>query len=55
MYGGWWDGWSSSVIPAPMATRAKEVADLAGGAKALLERARKVNTTDPALACHLAE
>jgi alkyl sulfatase BDS1-like metallo-beta-lactamase superfamily hydrolase len=54
-YGGWWDGWSSSVIPAPMATRAAEVANLAGGAKALIERAREVNASDPALACHLAE
>jgi alkyl sulfatase BDS1-like metallo-beta-lactamase superfamily hydrolase len=54
-YGGWWDGWSSSVIPAPMAARAKAVAHLAGGAKALIEHAREVNATDPALACHLAE
>jgi glyoxylase-like metal-dependent hydrolase (beta-lactamase superfamily II) len=54
-YGGWWDGWSSSVIPAPMAKRAAEIANLAGGAKVLIERARAVNDSDPALACHLAE
>jgi alkyl sulfatase BDS1-like metallo-beta-lactamase superfamily hydrolase len=54
-YGGWWDGWSSSVIPAPMATRATEIANLAGGAKVLIERAREINDSDPALACHLAE
>jgi alkyl sulfatase BDS1-like metallo-beta-lactamase superfamily hydrolase len=55
MYGGWWDGWSSNVIPAPMATRAIEVANLAGGASALIKRAREISATDSALACHLAE
>ncbi len=55
MYGGWWDGFSASLMAAPMATRAKEVANLAGGAKVLIERAGKVNATDPALACQLAE
>ncbi len=54
-YGGWWDGWSANIIPAPMAERAAEIAQLAGGAKALIERARGINATNPALACHLAE
>ena len=38
-----------------MAARAAEFANLAGGAKALIERAREINASDPALACHLAE
>jgi alkyl sulfatase BDS1-like metallo-beta-lactamase superfamily hydrolase len=54
-YGGWWDGWSANVIPAPMADRAREIARLAGGVGPMIERAREVNESDPALACHLAE
>jgi alkyl sulfatase BDS1-like metallo-beta-lactamase superfamily hydrolase len=54
-YGGWWDGWPANVVPAPMADRAKEIARLAGGIEPMIKRAREVNATDPALACHLAE
>ena len=54
-YGGWWDGFSSSVLPASMEARAKEIAELAGGASSLITRATELKTTDPRLACHLAE
>lgn len=54
-YGGWWDGFSSHVLPAKMADRAREIANLAGGVAPLIARARKLIPTDPKLACHLAE
>ncbi len=54
-YGGWWDGFSSNVLPATMADRAKEISALAGGASALIARATELTSTDPKLACHLAE
>ncbi len=54
-YGGWWDGFSSHVLPAKMAARAREIAGLAGGVAPLIARARKLISTDPKLACHLAE
>ena len=38
-YGGWWDGNPASLKPAPERALAKELADLAGGAGALAERA----------------
>jgi alkyl sulfatase BDS1-like metallo-beta-lactamase superfamily hydrolase len=54
-YGGWWDGWSANLLPAPMADRAREIARLAGGIEPMIARARELIATDPALACHLAE
>jgi glyoxylase-like metal-dependent hydrolase (beta-lactamase superfamily II) len=54
-YGGWWDGFSSSVLPATMEDQAKQVVDLAGGTSAVIARARELTSTDPKLACHLAE
>jgi glyoxylase-like metal-dependent hydrolase (beta-lactamase superfamily II) len=54
-YGGWWDGFSSSVLPAKRADQAKEIAALAGGVSALIARARELASTDPKLACHVAE
>jgi len=38
-YGGWWDGNPATLKPAPEADLATELADLAGGAGALAERA----------------
>jgi len=54
-YGGWWSGYSSEVLPARMADRAKEVVGLAGGVAPVIARALELSTSDPQLACHLAE
>ena len=39
LYGGWWDGNPASLKPAPEAALAAELAELAGGAAALADRA----------------
>ncbi len=39
LYGGWWDGNPATLKPAPERAVARELADLAGGAAALAERA----------------
>jgi glyoxylase-like metal-dependent hydrolase (beta-lactamase superfamily II) len=54
-YGGWWDGFSSHLLPAKMSERAREVAGLAGGVAPMIARARELAATDLELACHLAE
>jgi len=54
-YGGWWSGRPSELKPAPRAAVAGEVARVAGGAAALLARARAVTASDLPLACHLAD
>jgi alkyl sulfatase BDS1-like metallo-beta-lactamase superfamily hydrolase len=54
--GGWWDGDPSSLEPAPPRALARELADAAGGAHRLIDRARRVaEGGDLALACHLAQ
>jgi alkyl sulfatase BDS1-like metallo-beta-lactamase superfamily hydrolase len=56
LYGGWWDGDPASLKPAPRGGLARELAELAGGANVLAERARKlVERGDLRLAGHLAE
>jgi alkyl sulfatase BDS1-like metallo-beta-lactamase superfamily hydrolase len=55
LYGGWYDGDPSHLKPAPAAVLAREIADLAGGASRLAERARELSASDPRLAGHLAE
>src|SRR5207302_767421 len=40
LYGGWWDGDPSSLKPAPREDVARELAELAGGATVLAERAK---------------
>jgi glyoxylase-like metal-dependent hydrolase (beta-lactamase superfamily II) len=67
LYGGWWDGNPASLKPAPERALAAELAELAGGARALADRAEAlINTaqvpaepsaseTDLRLAGHLAE
>jgi alkyl sulfatase BDS1-like metallo-beta-lactamase superfamily hydrolase len=55
LYGGWYDGNPARLKPAPDATIAHEVADLAGGATVLAARAVEVADTDLALACQLIE
>ncbi len=39
LYGGWWDGNPATLKPAPEAALAAELADLAGGASVLCDRA----------------
>jgi glyoxylase-like metal-dependent hydrolase (beta-lactamase superfamily II) len=54
-YGGWWDDIPSHWNPAPKARQAREIAALAGGAPALIARARALAATEPALASSLAD
>jgi alkyl sulfatase BDS1-like metallo-beta-lactamase superfamily hydrolase len=54
LYGGWWDGIPSHLQPAPHAAIAREVATLAGGADALVARAKALAAQgDLRLAAHL--
>ena len=55
LYGGWWDGNPANLKPARDSALATELADLAGGALRLAERALELSGADPRLACHLAE
>ncbi len=55
-FGGWWDGAPSRLKPAPDAVLANELADLAGGASVLIERATALSDSgEHRLACHLAD
>ena len=54
LYGGWYDGIPSHLRPAPHAELGREVASLAGGAAALVRRARDLAASgELRLACHL--
>jgi alkyl sulfatase BDS1-like metallo-beta-lactamase superfamily hydrolase len=56
LYGGWYDGNPATLKPAPEADLAGELADLAGGAHRLADRARQLAAAgDLRLAGHLAE
>lgn len=59
LYGGWYDGNPAHLKPAPEAALAGELAELAGGAARLADRARTLaasgNDADLRLAGHLAE
>ncbi|MGB8650695.1 MAG: alkyl sulfatase dimerization domain-containing protein, partial [Mycobacteriales bacterium] len=56
LYGGWWDGDPAHLKPAPTAELAGELADLAGGAGRLADRALSLlEAGDLRLAGHLAE
>ncbi|MEM7337018.1 MAG: alkyl sulfatase dimerization domain-containing protein [Actinomycetota bacterium] len=56
LYGGWYDGTPSRLKPAPDGALGAEVAALAGGADALVQRARALaEEGDLRLACHLAD
>lgn len=56
LYGGWWDGNPAQLKPAPEAAVAGEIAALAGGAHALVSRARALaDGGELALATHLIE
>jgi glyoxylase-like metal-dependent hydrolase (beta-lactamase superfamily II) len=55
-FGGWWDGAPSRLKPAPDAVLAGELADLAGGARVLADRAMELTEAGEfRLACHLAD
>jgi alkyl sulfatase BDS1-like metallo-beta-lactamase superfamily hydrolase len=55
LYGGWYDGNPAHLKPSREATLAAEVAQLAGGAQALADRAQALKSSDLRLACELAE
>lgn len=56
LYGGWYDGNPSHLKPAPDAVFATELAALAGGSRALVERARAcADAGDLRVACQLIE
>ena len=55
LYGGWYDGNPANLKPAPDTTLATELALLAGGALKLAERGQELMSSDPRLACQLAE
>jgi len=55
LYGGWYDGNPANLKPAREAALARELADLAGGAGKLAERALAVADADIRVACHLVE
>lgn len=54
-YAGWWDGYPADLLPAPRAEQCTEIASLAGGVDALVDRAWVVADENLRLACHLAE
>ena len=55
-YGGWWSGRPSELKPAPRAALAAEIANLAGGARTLADRAAAIAAAgDLRLASHLAD
>jgi alkyl sulfatase BDS1-like metallo-beta-lactamase superfamily hydrolase len=55
-FGGWWDGAASRLKPASDAHLASELAQLAGGAEVLIDRAvSAAEAADFRLACHLAD
>lgn len=54
-YGGWWDDIPSHWNPAPLAAQAQAIAAAAGGAPALIERAKQSSRSDPAVAAALAD
>jgi alkyl sulfatase BDS1-like metallo-beta-lactamase superfamily hydrolase len=56
LYGGWYDGDPATLKPAPKAALARELAELAGGAATLADRAAELSEAgEHRLACHLAE
>ena len=56
LYGGWWDGDPAHLKPPPAGALARELADLAGGADTLAERAETCSEVgDHRLACQLIE
>jgi glyoxylase-like metal-dependent hydrolase (beta-lactamase superfamily II) len=55
-WGGWWNGNSADLLPAPWAKQAREIATLAGGVAPIVERGRiLLEQGEVVLASHLAE
>lgn len=54
-YSGWWDGYPAALLPAPRNQQSAEIARLAGGIDAVVDRAWELADEDLRLACHLAE
>ena len=54
-YTGWWNELPSEWSPATRAAQAREIVSLAGGIDRLITRIETLRTTDPVLACHLAD
>jgi len=54
-YTGWWNELPSEWSPVSRATQAREIVALAGGVEPLLLRMEALRTSDPPLACHLAD
>lgn len=54
-YGGWWDDIPSHWNPAPLAAQGRAIAALAGGPRPLIERAKALIGSDPAVAAGLAD
>lgn len=54
-YSGWWDDIPSHWRPAPLANEAKEIVQLAGGARPVIQRAVALADSNPELASHLAD
>jgi len=54
-YCGWWDDVPSHWAPARFDEQAAVVCELAGGSAAVVERARELASSDPVMACHLAD
>jgi alkyl sulfatase BDS1-like metallo-beta-lactamase superfamily hydrolase len=56
LYGGWYDGTPSELKPSPRAQQGTEIARMAGGVRALTERARQLAAEgDLAMASHLVD
>ena len=54
-YSGWWDDIPSHWRPASLANEAKEIVQLAGGARPVIQRAVALADSNPELASHLAD
>lgn len=56
LWGGWWNGNPADLLPAPLREQAAEIARLAGGVDALIQRGRELLAAgNSVLAAHLAE
>jgi len=54
-YCGWWDDIPSHWSDAPFDRQAAMVCELAGGIDEVIAKARSLSTSDPTMACHLAD
>ena len=56
LWGGWWNGNAADLLPATWEAQAREIAELAGGVAAIVQRGRALlEQDDPVMATHLAE